>query len=465
MIVKKLAALFIILGFGLSVWAQPEIDFVPKVLNASALGRQVAAETLSKLPAVYHPVFGYIPLENVSQATKTVYAVSEQLPTESDDFIQVAPILHPALEKAPFIASFDEGIYIGHEHNKLAQAVYLWRLAHPHKLLRENPYLFEMAREVVKRNLPSGGVFIIGFDEGMDGTWELPNYLFLKRMLGTVTPTSYAKLYEITPFYPKHVTLNDYGFPVKTAQEESNGLPFQTVDDAYANMLDNYLMLSNPNEMGAFNNAGRYTPFVLTKEEHAAADKLLQLRRQGEKLPANPTERDLLELAYNRLETHTVPYTQIALVSDLYKAYPNYKNTRLYRAIKGKIRGQFPVESYDHGYAQLENMDMAHLIVLDAVMGGVEPDNLSDVRRALDAFEKLCADIHPKNEQAIAHLLILQQNLRLVFDPLIRFNEQLPNWITSESPEWEKSELGGRAYSLLVVRSMRDLIGRNWTLH
>ena len=74
----------------------------------------------------------------------------------------------------------------------------------------------------------------------MDIEQEIPNYLFLNRMVNHHTPTSYAQLYELTPFYPKHVTLNDNGFPVKKANDKH----FSTVDDNYARILDNYLILT-----------------------------------------------------------------------------------------------------------------------------------------------------------------------------------------------------------------------------
>lgn len=451
--VKKWVVSLGILYIGLSAHAQNVIEKLPQAVG-TALNRQAAAQVLStKLSSIYHPVFGYISRGEASCPTQVACALGGNLVTQSDDFIQVAPILDPTKNTWYTSSAFDEAIYVCHEHNKLTEAVYLWRLAHPHRALRENPFLFELSKKVLE------WWSYTEIDASMDIEWEIPNYLFLNRMVNHHTPTSYAQLYELTPFYPKHVTLNDYGFPIKTANDEL----FSTVDGNYARILDNYLMLSNPEEMGVFNTAGKnkYTPFILTKEEHAAANKLLALRLQSEKLPENPTPRDLLELAYNRLETHSIPYTQIDEVSRLYQAYPDYRNTQLYRLIKEQINGQYPIESRHNGFHILENPDITHLIVLDAVMGGVDLDNLADARRALDAFDKLCAEISPRDEEAITHVTILQKNLRLVFDPLINIH---PNINPKSTADWseEKIRLANLAWSLLEASSVRGLVGRNW---
>lgn len=451
--VKKCVVSLGILYIGLSAHAQSVIEKLPQAVG-KALNRQAATQVLStKLSSIYHPVFGYISRGEESCPTHVACAQGGNLVTQSDDFIQVAPILDPTKNTWYTSSAFDEAIYVCHEHNKLTEAVYLWRLAHPHRSLQENPFLFKLSKRVLEWNLRTG------FEANMDIELEIPNYLFLDRLVKNHTPTSYAQLYELTPFYPKHVTLNDNGFPVKTANDEH----FSTVDDNYARILDNYLMLSNPEEMGVFNTGGKnkYTPFILTKEEHDAANKLLALRLQSEKLPESPTPRDLLELAYNRLETHSIPYTQIDEVTSLYRAYPDYRNTQLYRLIKEQINGQYPIESRHNGFHILENPYMTHLIVLDAMMGGVDLDNLADVRRALDAFDKLCAEISPRDEEAITHLTILQKNLRLVFDPLINVH---PNIDPKRTENWseEKIRLAEWAWSLLEACSARSLVGRNW---
>ena len=80
---------------------------------------------------------------------------------------------------------------------------------------------------------------------------------------------------------------------------------------------------------------------------------------------------------------------------------------------------------------------------------------------ALGAFDKLCAEIHPKDEDAIAHLLMLQKNLRIVFDGLIDFNNSTIDWSAGQDPGWKKAELASYAASLLEY-PIRQLVGRNW---
>ena len=438
-----------------SLYAQHKGKTLAKALDA-AVSRQVVKQVPGKVIAnrtgtyFYHPVFGYVPSTKIPYGYPTLYfAAWETLPTQDDDFIQRAPLFEHQAD--PIRVGIRQPFELGEDIDlpAITQAGYLWLVAHPGKSLEKNPYLYDWAQLHLKQaqeEEPFGERFM----------WEFPNYFLLKRLVrGNFTPTSYAKLYELTPVYPKHIKLDEDGFPVKTA------------DADYADILDAYLLLSNPNEMGAYNTYGEYTPFVLTKEEHAAADKLLQLRLQGEKLPANPTPQDVLELAYNRLETHTAPYSQIDIEdiqSGIYRAYPNYKNTQLYHTIKGMIKGQMPLESYHQGYYSLENVDMTHLIVLDAVMGGVDQQNLMEIRRALSAFDKLCAYVHPDDDNAIWHLMVLQKNLRVVFADLLRFNELQIDWAGGTDPRWQKAELANYA-STVLERPIRRLVGRNWKQH
>ena len=419
----------------------------------AAVSRQVAKQVPGKVIAnrtgtyFYHPVFGYVPSTKIPYGYPTLYfAAWETLPTQDDDFIQRAPLFEHQADPIHVgaRAAFELGEDI--DFQTITHAAYLWRVAHPGKSLQDNPYLYDWAKLHLKQHQNEQVL-------GERIMWEFPNYVLLKRMMSPhFTPTSYAQLYELTPVYPKHITLNAGGFPVKTA------------DDDYANILDTYLMLSNPQETSQYNTYGKYTPLILTQEEHAAADKLLALRAQGEKLPVNPTPRDVLEVAYNRLETHTVPYSQIDIEdiqSGIYRAYPNYKNTQLYRTIQGMIKNQIPLESYHQGYYTLENVDMTHLIVLDAVMGGVNQQDLTEVRRAISAFDKLCANVHPKDDPSIWHLIVLQKNLRVVFADLLRFNDLQVDWAAGQDPQWAKAELANYAYTVLE-RPVRDLVGRNW---
>ena len=406
---------------------------------SSQVERKVASRLAAQTAGQYHPTFGYVH----SPALKELNTVFHNAIVSPASLMQIAPIL----DETNVRKSFTEYHFL--DTAETAEMIYLWRLANSDEDLRESrALLFKLAQEKA---------YMQGKSPFINKQNDLPNMLFLKMLMDpNFTPHSYAQLLDnITGNYPKHITLNECDFPVKTA------------DADYADILDNYLMLSNPKEMTIYNNAGKYTPFVLTKEEHAAADKLLALRRAGEKLPWNPTPSDLLELAYNRLEAHLVPYSSVKYdtllhrwnVSADYKAYPNYKNTHLYRSIKGMIRDQEPIKSYDGYYYTLENMDMTHLIVLDAVMGGVEPDNLAEVSRVLYAFEELCAEVHPKDMQDIDHLVILQTNLRVVFKDLISFADEQ---IDLMDPQWEKWRIANKAWSLLEANPIFNLVGRNW---
>ncbi len=435
-------------------FAQTKGKSLAKAVEA-AVSRQTAKQLPGKMITTrtgtyfYHPVFGYVPSPKEAFHYPDIhFAARATLPTNNNEIIQRAPLFEHQLD--PIRIGIRQAFELGEDidFETITQAAYLWRVAHPGKSLQDNPYLYDWAKLHLKQQQNEHVL-------GERIMWEYPNYLLLKQLLRSgFTPTSYAQLYELTPVYPKHITLGKYGFPVKTA------------DAGYADLLDAYLMLSNPKEMGTYNTYGKYTPFVLTPEEHAAADKLLALRQAGEKLHQNPTARDLLELAYNRLETHTAPYSQIDIEdiqSGIYRAYPNYKNTQLYRTIKGMIKDQMPLERYHNGYYTLENVNMTHLIVLDAVMGGVDSKNLMEVRRALSAFDKLCAEVHPKDEEAVWHLLILQRNLRVVFDELIDFVENTQiDWAAGQDPQWQKADVASYAYSVLE-RPIRQLVGRNWT--
>ena len=107
---------------------------------------------------------------------------------------------------------------------------------------------------------------------------------------------------------------------------------------------------------------------------------------------------------------------------------------------------------------------MTHLIVLDAVMGGVDPNNLKEVYRALYAFERLCADVNPDYDQDIAHLAILQTNLRVVFKELLSVNDLYIDWASGTDPRWREAYLASYAYSVLET-PIRHLVGHNWQQH
>lgn len=397
---------------------------VPLAVSAQ-VERQVARQ-VSK--SAYHPVFGYTYPSALKQleygGPHTVFTNDI---VSNASLMQVAPILDEHKVKTAFFPyHFLDGAQV-------TEMIYLWRLANPQGNLKKSPSLFyRLAQEKAQEEQAHIPV----------NKWEnLPNLLLLKRLMQQGNKAnSYAELYENITVYPQHITLNEYGFPVETKYAD------------YAKELDLYLMLSNPKEMRAYNNAGKYTPFVLTEEEHEAADDLLALRMREDKLPENPTARDLLGLAYNRLATHTVPYTELRIVNHSrwsvdwdYKTYPNYKRTQLYRSIKGML---------NHTETTPDDRDILHLIVLDAVMGGVDRNNLYEIDRALSAFDKLCNI--PYNEHTVRHLTALQYNLRFIFRDILLFNED--HKLTAASPDWRKIIVAEKARLLLKRNTAEDLI-------
>lgn len=419
---KKLSVLCVALCVSTAVYAQKK-NLVKGVINVATskvpttLGAQVERQVARQAgKSSYHPVFGYIPSLLADPRDKggaiTPFIGHLRDFHKHTRLIQVAPLTVPLKN-----VRTDKNFVVFGQMTlpQLTQATYLWRLAHPEssqdKYTDSYPGLMALAEDRYTQTIEHYFDYVSWDVEGWTDIIELPNLQFLQRLADpNFTPVSYAKLYELTPVYPKHVTLNDYGFPVKTA------------DADYADILDNYLMLSNSREMGAFVNVSQpvgpngkvtYTPFVLTKEEHAFADKLLALRLEREKLPPNPTPRDLLELAYNRLETHCLSYTKInEIYSKEYKAYPNYKNTELYRTIKELLKNEDPHSYPTRKSLSARDYDILHLFILDAIMGGVEKDNFVDKNRALisyDIFKLTCNA--PHDEFFESHLRILRDNL------------------------------------------------------
>lgn len=392
----------------------------------------------------YHPVFGYTNI--LSKDLANVFPVTSPNIHQfnfgpNGRLIQTAPILNPVTSPLMYLQAFSHTKDISSP--QITEGLYLYRLAHPtHQLTgnEKNIYLANL--------LETGRAHLAKQPPSILLAEELPAKQLLTRLQKTAfMPNSYAELVRLFPVYPKHITLNEEGIPVKTSQADM------------ASVLDTYLMLSNRKQLGAFNNTkqgANYTPFVLTPEEHAAANELLKSRLQNEQIPANPSANDLIEIAYNRLESHTVPYTQAAEAGAGYKAYPNYKNTALYRTIQGMIKGQAPVVSKHNGIHLLENEDITHLIILDAIMGGVELTDLKHADRTLRAFDEFSAELK-NTPQNVAHVQILQQNLRIVFEPYIEYNRNMPyNSIDGEDV------LGWHAHELLDMTKARNLVGRNW---
>ncbi len=402
----------------------------------------------------YHPVFGYTsPV--LSKDFATVHPVTSADIRSVDFFgkngrlIQTAPILNPATSPLRYLQAFTHTKDISTP--QLAEGFYLYRIAQPEDVVFpvQRPDDIMLTKGYTSSFLNESRRRLEQFSPSIL-TEELPSLRFLEYLQDPYMPVkSYA---EIAKFYresyPKHVTLNEEGIPVKTKESKA------------ARILDNYLMLSNRDQLGAFNNTqqgANYTPFILTPEEHAAADELLAARLAGEAIPNNPTPRDLIEIAYNRLESHTIPYTQAKKAGVGYKAYPNYKNTYLYRTIKGMIKGQEPIViSEMQKFASLENEDITHLIVLDAVMGGVEMTDFDGLDRALRAFNEFSSELK-KTPENFAHIRVLQQNLRIVFEPFIEYY----NCNLSSNPADEKEYIGWKA-NVLLQYNATELVGRNW---
>ncbi len=431
-------------------YAQHKGKNLAKAVDA-ALTRQTATQLFAKQKRIYDPVLGYIvplpPMPPHPQGALSAFVGPLQDPDPGRHLMQVAPLKRPltnVLNNEAFVRGdlMDPG--------QLTQAAYLWQLAHPWQELEKYPYLLHKIQDTLNYFKEYFAPYQVEY---------LPNLQLLKRMLSPgFKALSFAKLLELNPVYPKHITLNEVGFPVKTPQAD------------LADRLDLYLMLSNPREMSAFVNVGEipgwmhitsYRPFVLTREERAAANQLLARRLDSDKLPANATARDLIEQAYNRLETHAVKYSQVNANTSLdFKAYPNYPNTHLYRSIDGAVIGQWPVIWIQNGRHVLQNPDTVHLIVLNAMMGGVDWHNYQEVSRVLEAFDELCAHV-PPTEENIAHLQLLQQNLRIVFGPLIeQYGKQNSKNYTS-SKDWHEGNIRYRTWDLLVRRDVRHLVGRN----
>ncbi len=393
-----------------------------KAIEAT-VGRKVAQQTVKKLN--YDPVFGYksvryklpnipdatlqIPVNRINEFDNKVVSAFDtpyRMDVKNVELVQVAPNLQSnglavrwrkSGHNGPFSYLSEEG------PAPVVQAAYLWRLAHSGQTLQDNAFL--------TKELKAWGTEddILQKEEGftLSETYELPAKIFAGYLTDPhFTPKSYAQLAAETTVYPKYVKLSKDGFPVLTDQAKQ------------AKLLDTYLMLSNPKQMGAFNNThenvSAYEPFILTREEHAAANQLLQLRRQSDRVPNEPSTRKLLEIAYNRLETHTISYTRAEECAYL-KPYPNYKNTRLYHAIKGKINQQ--VSTNEYGWITNQpQYDIYHLTVLHGIMGGISPFNYRESIMLLDAFEKLC-ELTPRTPENMHHLTLLQKALEHTFWP------------------------------------------------
>ncbi len=400
---KKIVVLLMLSAVGLCLPADAQNgEIVVKGLEG-ALSRQLLRQA-SRGMVEYHPVFGYMSLQcRIPFSTQTLVAtpvweaelcaahtafstykrssVLEGV-SASDLPIQVAPVLQQServVENSPAFVPLEEMTTV-----QVTQACYLWRLANPSKPLSSNPTLYQAAQDAIESitqitadKYPYSKLYDLQANE----VEELPSVRFLQRLMnGSFEPSSYADLAQKTTQYPQHIKLNRAGFPEPTAEAEQ------------AKILDNYLLLSNPRAMGAYNNVDEmslrsqsyyYHGFVLTRAEKQAAKQLVDLREKADRIPSNPTARELLQLAYNRLASHQVQLEDVPQESliDVFPKYANVENYPLRQAIKAKI------EAYEKSsYAQ--EYDMEHLIVLDAVMGGLAGElNFQKINRALDAWE------------------------------------------------------------------------------
>ncbi|MBR4355605.1 MAG: hypothetical protein IKP96_03445 [Elusimicrobiaceae bacterium] len=391
----------------------------------------------------YHPVFGYtntLPKDVTDIYPVTSVHVSQLNFGPNGRLIQTAPILSPLRYLEAFSHTKDLSL------RQLAEGFYLYRLAQsddvvfpvrrPQDILLTESYTSGFLHEIYRR-LEQHSQFIL--------TEELPSLQFLEYLQDPYMPVkSYAELAALYRKYPKHVALNEEGIPVKTEESKT------------ARILDLYLMLSH--HMKTFNNTNQgdnYTQFILTPEEYRAANKLHAAWLAERRIPNNPTPRDLIEIAYNHLESHTIPYTQAEKAGMGYQAYPNYKNTRLSRTIQEMIEEKEVKSAVSiDGSHLLENVDINHLIVLDAIMGGVDLTNVQRAKRALRAFEEFTTALE-KTPQNIAHVHVLQQNLRIVFEPYIEYNHNMPYSCIDNV-----DALGWNAYLLLQKVNAANLVGR-----
>ena len=91
-------------------------------------------------------------------------------------------------------------------------------------------------------------------------------------------------------------------------------------------------------------------------------------------------------------------------------------------------------------------------------MGGVDWHNYGDVNRVLESFQALCATTTPTPEH-IAHLQLLQQNLRIVFNPLLQEYMKLSKQTYGLYPNWPLQHIGLSAWRVLVKLDVHDIAG------
>ncbi len=418
----------------------------------AAVSRQVARPLLSKQAPSYHPVFGYKPFTAKEIKTYELATIYDA-PSPLWKRVQVSPVFQADLTS--FTKRLDGfELWDNLTPAQLAQAVYLWRLANPGKSLREqHAELFEQASYQLKQ--------VQDTNELREIVDDYPSVNFLSWLLDdSFQPQSYTNLVATTQAYPKHVVLNEFGFPLPAPQAER------------ADVLDTYLLLADVKQMQARNNLNglqRYQSgtnaqtFVLTPEEKQAAAALADLRRSAYQLPKQPTTRQLIEQAYNELESQALSYSDIARYKDdvLYEVYPSYRGGALYPVVKQKLA---QLEGLGLMQQDPEYADYVHLLVLNTLMGGFDFYDYNDVNYTIWAFDQLCK-ITPNTNENIQHLSRLQQGLRIALGswtyadmPFLRweFEKRMPN-ISAE----KIAELRYWAHELFEKEDVRDLVGKN----
>ena len=438
----------------------------------SAVGAQVERQVARQMgKSAYHPVFGYVPLQEADHYTATLFNVPARW-----DKIQVAPLLTQGPSRSGNYSAEGTSFIQAYKLFRpvhVAQAVYLWRLANPGKSVSAaHTELFKQARFIID-SVNSQGLYemIEDYPAVKLLTWLLDE---------NFQPRSYAELAATVTSYPKHVVLNQQGFPV----------PTQRADEAA--LLDSLLMLSGDEQMELGNNVGdlqkyksngkrRPQPFTLTPEEQQAAARLVALRGQAYQIPAHPTSRQLIEQAYNELESQALSYSHVSYLDEfffLYMIYPFYENSALSGAIAHKLD---ELKSLGLMPGDTEFVNYVHLLVLNTMMRGtVVKENTfgrthwwtyqyrvfewEEVDETVWAFTQLCA-MTPNNEENITHLYHLQQGLR----------NALGNWTYPDMPflQWEFeermpkvpaekiAELRYFAHELFEKKDVRDLVGKD----
>ena len=340
----------------------------------------------------YNPVLGYKTQTSMANFSRFHELTTRPATAENRNIpVQFAPKVTQGEPLSNLVAPFEELTVA-----QLTEFLYMWRLANPDVMVNKSSSLYKMAQQQIQELQTKAEKY-----HGEERFFaEYPNVLFLQRLLDPAfTPKTYTQLVLETSVYPKHVTLNQVGFPVPTPQA------------AQARLLDNYLMLSHPRIMWLLDSTAgtdaygspRYTPLVQTFEEHVAAEYLLEMRQASVRIGQEATPRQLLEIAYNELESRTIPYSLTQDNVWTYDPIPYYNRTQLGKAIEQTL-------AQSARSAVRESRDISHLRVLHAVMNGLDTEYTDELNATMDSFEKLCKET-PSTPENVAHLKQLHASL------------------------------------------------------